>query len=57
MKMRLTKAEITGTYAVHKRPQVIGTMHSMMVMEVALPGGQGGTMNMTTTVSMRELKP
>ena len=58
MKMRLTKAEITGTYAVHlKRPQVIGTMHSVMVMEIALPGGQGGTMNMTTTVSMRELKP
>ena len=28
MKMRLTKAEIKGTYAVHlKRPQVIGTMH------------------------------
>ncbi len=58
VKMRLTKAEITGTYAVHlKRPQVIGTMHSLMTMEIDLPGGKGGTMNMTTTVSMREVKP
>ena len=58
VKMRLTKAEITGSYAVHlKRPQVIGTMHSLMVMEIGLPGGQSGTMNMTTTVSMREVKP
>lgn len=58
LQMKLTNAEITGTYAIHlKRPQVIGTMKSLMSMEMLLPGGKGGTMNMTTTVIMREIQP
>jgi len=58
VQMKLTNAEITGTYAIHlKRPQVIGTMKSLMSMEMSLPGGKGGSMNMTTTVIMREIQP
>ena len=58
VKMKLTNAEIIGTYAVHlKRPQVIGTMKSVMTIEMGLPGGKSGVMNMTTTVMMREVQP
>lgn len=58
VKMKLTNAEIKGTYAVHlRRPQVIGTMNSLMTMELGLPNGQSGVMKMTTSVIMREVKP